>query len=167
MTYTSQVLVAFLFTIFFFSACRFNPEVQQRGSSALQGTWEEEPLKYQDSLLTHTKHSFTFTCDSFYVTLETSSKVNYYEDSCYHNGKWKEYAKGNYVLSNDTLYIIGTFTKANFKQKISGCYRSGQYLPLFLIQKIAPGEIKLMNLQQHLPVTLKLKQRIKCNPQPL
>lgn len=156
-----------LSAFYLLESCRFNPNIQGPGSAILQGVWEEEPAKFRDSLLQYTQHRFKFTCDSFYASLTTASKVNYYEDSCYHDGTWKEYAKGNYIVQNDTLYIIGTFTKEDFRQKLSGCYRIGQYLPVFLIRKAGKEKIELLNLQQFVPVTLKLKEKITCNPQPL
>lgn len=133
----------------------------------MQGVWEEEPLVYRDSLLQYTTHHFKFSCDSFYVTLNTEAKANYYPDSCFKEGKWEEYAKGVYLVSNDTLYLAGTFTRSNFRQKVSGCYRIGQYLPVFLIKDTSPEKIELQSLQQHLPLTLKLKERIVCDPKPL
>lgn len=151
----------------FYSSCKFNPNIQGKGTASLQGVWEEDPYKYRDSLLQYTQYSLKFTCDSFYATLSTTAKVNYGDDSCYHNGSWKEYAKGNYVVRKDTLYIIGTFTKENFKQKISGCYRIGQYLPVFLIKDINPQKIILTDLQQQRPVTLLLKEKVSCTPKPL
>ena len=150
-----------------FYSCTFNPNVQGRGSDFMQGVWDEEPLAYRDSLLQYTSHHFRFSCDSFYVTLKTEAKTNYYPDSCFNGGKWAEYAKGVYLVSNDTLYLAGTFTKDNYKQKLHGCYRIGQYLPVFLIKSTSPEKIELQSLQQHLPVTLKLKEKINCNPQPL
>ena len=148
-------------------SCTFNPNVQGKGSDFMQGVWEEEPLPYRDSLLQYTSHQFKFTCDSFYVVLQTKAKANYYADSCFKNGTWKEYAKGTYVVNNDTLYLFGTFTKANYKQKLHDCYRIGQYLPTFLIKNKSADKIELQSLQQHLPVTLRLKEKIICNPQPL
>ncbi|WP_242689284.1 fumarate hydratase [Pedobacter sp. SYSU D00535] len=148
-------------------SCKFKPNYQERGTDFLQGLWEEEPVDFADSLLVYTKHHIKFTCDSFYVTLNTRAKVNYYADSCFNEGEWSEYAKGNYLVSNDTLYLLGTFTKSNYKQKLSGCYRIGQYLPVFLIKNTSSGKIELQHLQQNMPVTLKLKKRINCVPQPL
>jgi hypothetical protein len=150
-----------------FAACKFNPNYQGRGEVFLQGVWEEIPVSYQSDLLQYTRHSFRFTCDSVYITLETKARANYYADSCFNNGSWKEYAKGNYVVKNDTLYIISTFTKSNFKQKLSGCYRIGQYLPKFVIKKQEQRRLELQGLQQHIPVTLELKKKITCEPKPL
>jgi hypothetical protein len=157
----------FLISFFLLCGCKFNPNYQGKGSDFLQGVWEEDSPAYTDSLIQYTSHRFRFTCDSVYITLFTTAKANYYPDSCFNSGKWTEYAKGNYAVSNDTLYIISTFTKENFKQKLSGCYRIGQYLPTFLIKKSEANKLELQGLQQHIPLNLNLKERIKCIPQPL
>ncbi|MEJ6981072.1 fumarate hydratase [Pedobacter sp. P351] len=166
---SSFLLVSFLLFVggILFSACKFNPNYQGRGIDFIQGAWEEVPVPYKDSLLQYTLHKFRFTCDSVYVTLETHAKANYYPDSCFNDGVWKEYAKGNYIVRNDTLYIISTFTKSNYKQKLSGCYRIGQYLPTFLIKKRAVDRLELQGLQQHIPLTMKLIEKVECNPKPL
>jgi hypothetical protein len=149
------------------TACKFNPNYQGRGEDLLEGKWEEVAPTYGDSLIQYTRHSFNFTCDSVYVTLETRAKANYYPDSCFNGGRWKEFAKGNYVLKNDTLYIISTFTKPNFKQKLSGCYRIGQYTPSFIIKNKAKDKLQLQGLQQHSPISLVLKEKTNCVPKPL
>lgn len=150
---------------FLLFACRFNPNMQGRGSTELQGVWEQDSVQYQDKLLEYTRHKFKFTCDSFYVTLNTKAKVNQFADSCFNDGNWSEYAKGTYVFRNDTLYILGTFTKENFKQKISGCHRIGQYLPVFVVKERSPERLVLKD--QHINITLNLKQKITCDPKPL
>lgn len=155
------------FSAIFFSSCKINPNLQGKGVDLVQGIWEEAPVLYQSELLQYTRRDFKFTCDSFYVTLNTYSKVNLYEDSCYNNGYWKEYAKGTYVAQNDTLFLTGTFTKANFKQKISGCYRNGQYIEAFVIKNHTSDSLYLESLQQHLPVTLALKEKLICTPKAL
>lgn len=151
----------------FLGSCRFNPDIQGKGSESLQGVWTELSQSYQDSLLQYTRSDLTFTCDSFYAQLTTVAKVNYYDKSCFNNGVWKEYAKGNYVVSNDTLYLLGTFTKDNFKQKLDGCYRVGQYLPRYLIIDNSGSELKLQNIDEGYPVSLKLKQKLVCTPKAL
>ncbi|WP_207533676.1 fumarate hydratase [Desertivirga arenae] len=160
-------VVLFFIASAFLSSCTFNPNVQGRGADVLQGVWDEQPYVFRDSLIQYTSHHFKFTCDSFYVVLSTRAKHNYYEDSCFNGGSWKEYAKGTYVVSRDTLYLLGTFTKSNYKQKLHDCYRIGQYIPVFLIKNTSSDKIELQSLQQHIPVTLKLKEKIICNPQPL
>jgi hypothetical protein len=162
MKYFNFLLLACGFLLF---ACRFNPNMQGEGEPLLQGVWEQDSVQYQDKLLEYTRHKFTFSCDSFYATFITKAKVNQYPDSCFNGGNWSEYAKGTYVMRNDTLYLLGTFTKANFKQKISGCYRIGQYLPVFLVKEHTTD--KLFFQDQHINMTLNLKQKIVCNPKPL
>lgn len=150
-----------------FSSCRFNPNLQGEGSADLQGIWEEDSIPYQNERLQYSKHEFYFTCDSVYLTIQTFAKTNMYPDSCFNNGRWTEYAKGTYHRKLDTLMISATFTKSNFKQKISGCYRTGQYLPAFLVKESGPGTLHLENLQDHLPLTLSLREKIICTPKPL
>ncbi len=149
------------------SSCKFNPNLQGKGSEDLQGLWEEESVAYQNERLQYSKHQFKFDCDSVYVTINTFAKYNTYPDSCFNNGRWTEYAKGVYQTINDTLLITATFTKANFKQKISGCYRIGQYLPAFIIRKNSGDTLHLEGLQDHLPLNLILKEKSVCVPKPL
>ncbi|HUH32999.1 MAG TPA: hypothetical protein VLZ28_03545, partial [Daejeonella sp.] len=63
--------------------------------------------------------------------------------------------------------LSGTFTKSNFKQKISGCYRIGQYLETFIIKNTQEKTFHLQSLKQHRPVYLTLKQRTVCTQQPI
>lgn len=162
-----KVIYLLFLCCLFVAGCKFNPNFQGRGTDFIQGYWEEADNKLSDSLIHYTRHAFRFACDSVYITMETQSRFNYYPDSCFNGGKWTEYAKGNYVVSNDTLYILATFTKSNFKQKLSDCYRIGQYLPVFIIKERSPEKIKLEGVTQHLPISLNLKEKITCIPKPL
>ena len=157
----------FAFCFFTLSSCKFNPNMQGKGRENLQGIWEEDSVAYQNDRLKYSKHKFRFTCDSVYVTINTFSKVNTYPDSCYNQGKWAEYAKGTYQGNQDTLMITATFTKPDFKQKISGCYRTGQYLPAFVIKKSNKDTLYLEGLQDHLPLKLALIERTVCFQKPL
>ncbi|MGV3684219.1 MAG: fumarate hydratase [Daejeonella sp.] len=148
-------------------SCKFNPNLQGTGREDIQGVWEENDVAYQEERLQYSKHNFRFSCDSVYVTINTFAKVSTYPDSCFNNGRWTEYAKGVYETKNDTLVITATFTKPDFKQKISGCYRSGQYLPVFVIRKSTSDSLFLEGLQDHLPLNLALKERTGCVPKPL
>jgi hypothetical protein len=154
----------FFCIIFTFFSCKFNPNVQGRGAIYLQGIWSEEQVLYQDQLLEYTLHTFKFTCDSFYLTLDTHAKANMYPDSCFNNGRWTEYVKGVYSVSNDTLSLNGTFTKSNFKQKISGCYHIGQYVKTFALKKCKNDSLSLRDMSQHVSFSLRLRQRINCIP---
>ncbi len=151
----------------FITACRFNPNLQGQGAEYVQGIWQEDIMPYQKQLLQHTSHTFRFTCDSFYISLKTIAKANTYPDSCYNKGVWLEFAKGTYISRNDTLILKGVFTKSNFKQKISGCYRTGIYNPVFIIKEKNSNRAVLQNLQNHSSVILKLKEKTSCIPQPL
>ncbi len=148
-------------------SCKFNPNLQGKGRDDLQGIWKEGTVAYQEQRLQYSKHQFEFSCDSVYVIVETFAKVNTYPDSCFNQGSWTEYAKGVYETKDDTLLIKATFTKPNFKQKISGCYRIGQYLPAFIIRKSTGDTLNLEGLQDHLPLKLSLKERTVCIQKPL
>ena len=160
-------LSTFVLILLASASCKFNPNLQGKGSDLLQGVWHEDSILYRDKLLQYTAHEFKFSCDSFYATLDTYSKTNIYPDSCYNEGKWLEYAKGTYVVRNDSLLLSGTFTKSNFKQKISGCYRIGLYLETFLIKKATDKSIELVSLKQHRPITLAIKEKINCIQKPI
>ncbi len=150
-----------------FASCKFNPNLQGRGTASLQGIWQEDSVAYQKERLQYSRHEFRFTCDSVYVTIKTFATVNTYPDSCFNNGAWTEYAKGTYQTNKDTLILTTTFTKSNFKQKISGCYRIGQYLPSFVIRKSTADSLYLESLQQHSQLKLSLKKRTSCVQKPL
>lgn len=148
-------------------SCKRLPNVQGKGELFLQGVWSQDSVANAKQLLSYTQHKFKITCDSFYVDLTTFSKVNYHEDSCFNDGVWKEYAKGTYVVKGDTLVLNGTFTKANYKQKVSGCYRNGRYLTNFKINKINANFLALESLTDQRECLLVLKQRINCVPKEL
>jgi hypothetical protein len=149
------------------SACTRLPNVQGKGEAFLQGVWNQDSVLNSKELLNYTQHHFKFTCDSFYVDLTTHAKVNYYEEACFNNGIWKEYAKGKYTVKGDTLILIGVFTKSNYKQKISGCYRSGQYLTNFKIKSSKTNNLVLENLNDQRECSLILKEKITCIPKEL
>ena len=163
----SRLLQILLLATGLLTSCRFNPNLQGKGADFLQGEWMEDSVRYRDDLLQYTTHQFKFTCDSFYVTLETKAKSNYYPDSCFNNGQWTEYAKGLYAVRGDSVIISGTFTKSNFKQKISGCYRIGQYLETFVIKDRAPESLSLESVRQHRPIQLTQKRRTTCIQKPI
>ncbi|HKG06665.1 MAG TPA: hypothetical protein VKB19_09425 [Pedobacter sp.] len=149
------------------AACKRLPDVQGKGADFLQGIWNQDSVADAGKLLNYARHKFKFTCDSFYVDLTTHSKVNYYSDSCFNNGIWKEYAKGTYKVRADTVFLAGTYTKANYKQKISGCYQIGQYIKSFRIVFAESETLVLESTENQRLLELDLKQKIKCVPQPL
>lgn len=155
------------FLLFTFISCTRLPNVQGKGETFLQGVWSQDSIANSEQLLTYTKHHFKISCNSFYVDLTTYSKVNYYEDSCFNNGIWKEHAKGTYKVKGDTLLLEGDFTKSNYKQKISGCYRNGRYLPSFKIKSSGPNNLVLESLNDQRECALVLKEKITCVPKEL
>lgn len=161
-------LVFFLLFIFGVAAsCRRLPNLQGEGSTFLQGVWNQDSIANADKLLNYTQHKFKFTCDSFYVDLTTHSKVNYYTDSCFNGGIWKEYAKGVYAVRGDSLFLEGTYTKANYKQKISGCYQIGRYIKSFYIRSAATDRLQLESVNDQRECNLTLKEQIICIPKAL
>ncbi|MHA4893621.1 fumarate hydratase [Pedobacter sp. PWIIR3] len=117
--------------------------------------------------MSYTQHKFKISCDSFYVDLTTHSKVNYYSDSCFNNGIWKEYAKGTYEFKHDTIFLTGTFTKENYRQKISGCYQIGQYIKSFKVLKTYKNRLVLESTDNQRIIDLALKEHITCVPKAL
>lgn len=150
-----------------FASCSRLPNVQGKGEAFLQGVWNQDSIPNAGKLLSYTQHKFKFTCDSFYVDLTTHSKVNYYPDSCFNNGVWKEYAKGVYEVRNDSLILEGTYTKANYKQKISGCFQIGRYIKSFYIKSFEPNKLFLKSAGDQRECNLILKEKIICKPKAL
>jgi hypothetical protein len=160
-------LLAFSFSLFAITACTRLPNVQGRGEAFFQGVWKQDSIANSSQLLNYTQHHFKITCDSFYVELTTFSKVNYYADSCFNKGVWKEYAKGTYKVKGDTLLLTGTFTKANYKQKVTGCYRIGRYLTSFKIKNSTANHLRLESFNDQREIRLALKEKITCVPKEL
>lgn len=144
--------------------CRFNPDIQYRGADYLQGVWVQDSMPLQDALLNYTLHELKFTCDSIYATLHVTSKVRNIADSCYNGGQWTEYAKGIYVVRGDSLIVDGLYTKPDWRQKISGCYRIGQYLPRFKIVRHSADSLTLENRYDPRQLSLYKTSDITCVP---
>lgn len=161
-------LIGSLLLIFMVAAsCSRLPNVQGKGEAFLQGVWNQDSVPHSDKLLSYTQHKFKITCDSFYVDLTTHSKVNYYTDSCYNNGLWKEYAKGVYEVRNDSLILEGTYTHANYRQKLTGCYQIGRYIKKFYIKSFEPNHLLLQSANDQRECSLVLKEKIVCEPKSL
>lgn len=157
----------FLYVIFFisvilYSSCSRLPNIQGKGEEFMQGVWNEDSVAFSHKLSNYTQHRFKISCDSIYIDLVTHSKVNFYEDSCFNNGIWKEYAKGVYAVRGDTLFVGATYTHANYKQKISGCYHIGRYDKNFLIKKYSADTLILEGLNDQREIKLALKEKITC-----
>lgn len=150
------------YLLLFLSACSPRPNIQGKGEAFMHGVWNQDSVAFSDKLSNYTQHHFKITCDSIYIDLVTYSKLNLYEDSCYNNGIWKEFAKGVYAVKGDTLFVGATFTHANYKQKISGCYRIGRYDKNFLIKKKSSDTLVLESLSDRREITLSLKEKVTC-----
>ncbi len=148
-------------------SCRRLPDVQGKGSEMMQGVWVQDSVFDSDKLLSYTQHKFKITCDSFYLDLTTHSKVNYYADSCYQNGVWKEYAKGVYVQRADSVFFEGTYTYANYKQKLSGCYKIGRYIKGFKINSASSNELLLESTDNQRELKMTLSEKVICIPKEL
>ena len=146
------------------TGCVRNSEYQHEGAAYLQGVWVQDSVPFQDELIQYTLHELTFRCDSIYSVLHTHSSAWNIADTCYNDGQWTEYAKGVYVVRGDSLLVDGLYTKDNWKQKISGCYRSGQYLPRFHIVHHSADSLVLQNRFDQRPVILRKVQDIVCVP---
>lgn len=153
--------------LLFCSACKFNPNIQGEGTPYLQGVWTQDTVLHQDQLLTYSLYRFKFTCDSVYITLKTFSKAKTVVDSCYGDGQWEEYARGVYLVRNDSLLIESTFTHSNWRQKLSGCHRIGQFLPRFKLAKYTDDSLYLESQYYQMPVNLRKMEDITCVPKPL
>lgn len=158
----SFILTFALYFLLLLSSCSRLPNIQGKGEDFMQGIWNQDSVAYSNKLSNYTKHHFKFTCDSVYIGFVTHSKVNFYEESCYNNGIWEEYAKGIYTVKGDTLFVGATFTHANYKQKISGCYRIGRYDKNFLITKKTPDSLVLKSLSDQAEIILSLKEKVTC-----
>lgn len=160
-TYLSLLIGMFLFAVV---GCQRNSDMQSEGVKELQGVWVQDSVANQKALLSYTLHTFTFRCDSLYVTMDVHAKKKTIPDSCYNNGNWKEYAKAVYVQRGDSIIVEGIYTKENGKQKISGCYKNGQYLPRFKVVSLSKDTVVLQNKYESTPITLRKVQDITCVP---
>lgn len=150
--------------LFFLSSCKFNSNYQNPGELSLQGTWVQESVPYQNELLSYSLHEFRFSCDSVYVTIRNFAKKPTIIDSCYNNGEWTEYAKGLYVIRTDSLLIEATYTHSTGKQKLTGCYHIGQYLPRLQIKKQSEDSLYLQVRNNHIPINLRKTETTTCVP---
>lgn len=151
-------------TLIFLSSCKCNSNYQKSGEPSLQGTWIQETVPYQDELMNYELHEFRFSCDSVYIKINSFAKHPIIVDSCYKDGKWSEYARGLYVIRNDSLLIEATYVYENGKQKLKGCYHIGQYLPRLQIKKQSADSLYLEVRNSHIPINLRKTATTTCIP---
>lgn len=152
----------------FLGSCWMNPDMQKAGVREFQGEWQQDSIPIQKKLLTYSLYHFKFTCDSFFVSIKTFSKVNYGADSCMKSGHWTEYVKGNYGQRNDSLFLKGQFCNPNFTLKeTAGCFRIGMYQEVFKITRKTDSVYQFSSTSEVMPITARLIKRATCKPKPL
>ncbi|RYD91514.1 MAG: fumarate hydratase [Sphingobacteriales bacterium] len=153
---------------FLLNACSFNPAIQGSGEAYLQGEWQQDSLSGQKQMITYSLGDFKFDCDSFLITANTVSKIDYGTDSCTKSGRWTEYIKGRYWQNNDTLHVKGMFYNADGSMKnASSCLRKGVYEEFFSVKKRSDSSIVLSGTSSVIPLSLRLVKRTVCKPKPL
>lgn len=156
-----------LFFVVMLASCKFKKSVQEPGTDFLQGEWQQNSVRMQNKLLSYSLYKFKFSCDSVYITTSNFSKVNYGEDSCMNQGKWKEYVRGKYELLHDTLRIRGLYCHPDFSLKNEGCFHIGVYEDLFKLKKASDSLFHVISFSSTIPFDLRLTKKTICRPQPL
>ena len=142
--------------------------MQGKGAAFLQGEWKQDSVEDQKSLVSYSLYDFRFSCDSFYVKIQSASKVNYGSDTCMSKGHWVEYAKGTYQQKADSVMIKGFFCNADYSlKKEGGCFRFGDYEDSFKIISKNDSTLNLLSFTNTLPIKLKLVKRMGCVPKAL
>jgi hypothetical protein len=158
-------LLAFTFGL---SSCWMNPDTQTPGVKELQGEWQQLATPVQKQLMTYSLYHFRFSCDSFFVSIKTYSKVNYNADSCMKTGQWTEYTRGVYAQRNDTLFLKGQFCNPDYTIKeTAGCFRMGVYEEVFKTYKVKDSLLRLSSTSAIVPLDVRLIQRAACHIKPL
>ena len=166
--FTLKVALVFLLCALSLYSCHMNPDTQKPGEAALQGEWQQDSVPMQKQLLTYSLYHFRFSCDSFFVSIKTFSKVNYGTDTCMKSGHWVEYTRGNYGRKNDTLYLKGQFCNPDYSIKEdAGCFRIGVYQEIFKINKLTDSTVQLSSTSGTIPISARLIKRTTCHVKPL
>ncbi|HZY37445.1 MAG TPA: fumarate hydratase [Mucilaginibacter sp.] len=161
-------LLPFTFLMALCTGCWFNPNLQKPGQSYLQGEWQQDSVTNQKQLLNYSLYHIKFSCDSFFMSIRSFSKVNNGADSCMASGRWTEYVRGTYVQINDTLHLKGQFANANMTVKDDkGCLRSGDYGDDFKVTRRSDSLIRLISVTNVIPIDARLIKRTTCHPKPL
>jgi hypothetical protein len=157
-----------LLAFYFLSGCAINPNLQGKGDVYLQGEWQQDSVPMEKKLLEYSIYHLKFSCDSFYIRINSFSKVNNGADTCMNSGHWSEYVKGSYQQRNDTLHLKGQFCNANYSLKSEGgCFRSGVYEEFFKVGKKTDSLIQFSSTSSVIPINAHLIKRISCIPKPL
>lgn len=160
--------LSFLLFAFSFSACQMNPNTQTPGEGYLQGEWQQDSVPKQKSLVTYSLYHLKFSCDSFFVSIRSFSKVNTGPDTCMRSGRWTEYCRGTYEQKHDTLHLKGQFCNADMTIKDDkGCFRSGDYEEFFKVGKKNDSIAEFASTTNVIPITAHLIKKTTCHPKPL
>lgn len=160
------LLIAFILA--FCPGCWFNPNTQGKGEVYLQGQWRQDSVANEKQLLEYSIYRFKFSCDSFFIQVNSFSKVNSGPDTCMRSGRWSEYMKGTYQQHSDTLRLKGQFCNPDYTLKEEGgCFRAGVYEESFKVSKKTDSLIQFASTSSVIPVNAHLINRTTCNPKPL
>ena len=165
---------AFLLSAFCFAllaltivSCSFNANLQGKGEAYLQGQWRQDSVPMQKKLTEYSLYNISFSCDSFYMQINSFSKVDNGADKCTASGHWTEYVKGAYQQHGDALHMRGQFCNANYSLKAEGgCFRSGIYEETFMMKKNSDSLVSLMG-SSVIPIDIHLIKRTACTQKPL
>jgi hypothetical protein len=159
------LLFAFCFSL---QSCSMNPNLQGKGETYIQGEWQQDSSAMEQKLVTASAYHAKFDCDSFYISINNRSNVNYGADTCMHNGHYAEYIKGTYAQRNDTVFLKGQFCNANFTLKVNAdCFRTGPYEEFFKMAKKADSMVQLSGTSSVIPINLHLIKKTSCIQKPL
>jgi hypothetical protein len=148
--------------------CTTNANLQGNGEVYLQGEWRQDTVPKEKQLLEYSIYHFRFSCDSFFVQINSFSKVNSGADTCMNLGKWSEYIRGSYQQRRDTLHLRGQFCNADYSLKQEGgCFRSGIYEEFFKVSKKTDSLVQFSSTSNVIPINAHLIRRTTCNPKPL
>jgi len=161
-------ITAFIVISLTFSSCWMNPNMQTPGQGYLQAEWQQDSVPQQGKLLNYSLYHFRFSCDSFFVTIKSFSKVNSGADSCMKTGHWTEYTRGHYEQRNDTLFLKGQFCNPDFTIKEDpGCFRIGVYEEFFKLTKKTDSLVQFSSISNVIPINARLIKRTSCHIKPL
>lgn len=147
-----------------FARCERHSDMQSEGAAFLHGVWVQDSIPGQDNMLNYALHEFKFVCDSVYTEMRVHEKTQRIPDSCYQAGQWSEYSKSVYVLRGDSIIVEGVYTREDGTQKISGCYRQGQFLPRYKVAYQSPDSLVLESKYDQRPITLRKVAEVDCVP---
>jgi hypothetical protein len=166
--FSFRLLTFALIIMAFCSSCSSNPDLQGKGEVYLQGEWQQDPVPKEKQLLEYSIYHFRFSCDSFFVQINSFSKVNSGADTCMNSGRWSEYVRGSYQQRNDTLHLRGQFCNADYSLKQEGgCFHSGIYEEFFKVSKKTDSLIQFSSTSNVIPINARLIKHTTCNPKPL